>query len=139
MSGLRTIARFLLMRHHRSKVPTGILPLSEIRTAVVFRDPKEPCPDRDIQRFFDSYGIKYRIISEFDKDVRASEDLFISITAKTSVSERYSATSSTSRFKIGRRPVGHNVYDVVLSNPEDFHRSELVAFGVICDFLRTVR
>ena len=139
MSGLRTIARFLLMRRHRSKSPTGILPMEEVRSAVVFRDPKEPCPDRDIKRFFDSYNIPYRIISEFDRDVRSNEDLFISITAKTSVSERYAASSSRARFKVGRRPVGHNVYDIVLTNPGELYKSESVAFAAICDFLRMVR
>lgn len=139
MSGLRTIARFLLMRHHRSKTPTGILPLSELHSAVIMCDPKDPCPEKDIKRFFEPYGISYSIISEFDKDIRTGSDIFISLTGETSISERYAAMSSTARFKVGRRQIKRDVYDLVVYNPapESFN-GETLAFCAICEMLKKI-
>lgn len=137
--GFRTVIRFLMMRRHRSKVPTGIVPLSFIRSAVIYRDPKEPSCIREIKRYFEPKGIIVREISEFDSDIRTDEDLFIAISTFPSLSERYAATSSTAKFKVGRRQLKGNVYDLVVSDNSEMPKSQSTAFAAITEFIDKIQ
>lgn len=139
MSAFRTALRFLLLRRHRSKTPTGIVPLSRIRSVAVYRDPVEPSCEREIHRFFDPLGITVNIISEHDRNIRTGEDLFIAINSETCISERYAAASSTAIFKVGRRQTGKDIYDLVVSNPEDTQKGQAVAFAAIIEILKVIK
>ena len=137
---IRTVLRFLLMRAHRSKVPTALVPLERVRSVVIYRDPKEPVCEREFHKYFDPLGIEVRIISEFDRNVRTSSDLFISTASASCVSERYAALSSTALFKVGRRQLRPDVYDLVVTDPDPENPvPQPVAFAQICQILDRIR
>ena len=142
MNPFRVLLRLLLMRHHASKVPTGITPLSDIRTAVVYVNQEDPhCEPAKlkIKQFFDSQGISVRIISPLDRDVRTSSDLFLAINNKQGISERYAARSSTAKYKAGRHQFGRNIYDVVLSDLSDEPLKVDYVFDAFKDLLCKVK
>lgn len=137
---MRTLLRLLLMRFHRSKVPTGIVPLSRIHSVVIYRDPREPVCEREYHRFFDPLGIEVTVISEFDRNIRTGSDLFIATSSFPSVSEKYAAISSTASFKVGRRQLKHRVYDLVVSDVDvEAPVSQTAAFAEICNLLKKIQ
>jgi hypothetical protein len=61
MSILVSAARYLSIRLHASKTPTGFVPLSKVHTAVVFVDADEPGVQAlidSVVKYFSSKGIK---------------------------------------------------------------------------------
>lgn len=139
MEALHIIARFFARRAHRSKTPTGLLPLSQIHSATVFRDPEEPEPNIALHRFFDPLGIEVTTISQHDRNVRSGGDLFIALSSQKSISEEYAALSSTARFKVGRRQLPGNVYDLVYTDPEGEVQRQEDAFKAISALLEKIR
>lgn len=117
MSFSRKVLRRLCLRAHRSKTPTEILPLSEIKSAVVYVDATEPYCEPfklKLKDFFSKRGIDTTIVSEFDKDLRTSSDFFLALNPKPCINELYAATSSGARFKAGRHQLGNGLYDLVV-------------------------
>jgi len=142
MNLFRKLKRLFCIGRHRSTVPTGFLPLSEIRSAVIYMDLDEsggePLKLR-LKDFFGKQGIDLRLLSPHDKDIRTSSDLFIALNARPCIDERYAATSSTARFKIGRHQLRKGVYDFIVTDQEDAHAPVSSVFDVIVNLITSIR
>lgn len=142
MEFMRPVKRFLCMRRHRSSVPTGLVPISDIRTAVVFLNRHTDITEPDkvvITRFFEQNGVSWTFISPENEDIRTQSDLFMSLSPVESVHERYAATSSTARFKIGRHQIKGGIFDFVVIDNTVEPRPELDAFRVMRSFIVSIQ
>lgn len=141
MNPLRVLIRLLCMHSHSSKAPTGITPLCDIRSAVIYVCQEDPhCEPAKVmmRHFFESRGISVRIISSYDRDIRTSSDLFLAMNNKVGISERYAARSSSAKYKVGRHQLRRNVYDVVVSDTSEEPMKVDVAFESVKDILLKV-
>lgn len=139
---LTKLRRYLSIGSHRSKVPTGIVPLKEIRKAVVFVDTAddglEPTKVR-IKKFFGDNGISTTFISAADAKLRTQSDLFIAVNGHKSVDEEYAASASSARFKVGRHQLKRQVYDCVVADPTDQPVPVGAAFDLMMKVLTNIK
>jgi len=140
----------------RSTVPTGIVPLSCIKTATVYVD-KDSADWADASRrtqdFFEMKGIKSHVIAvsklEIDKlgrrikaenepSIIGKEDLLISLVPYVSFAMEYEVLSSQAIFKIGRAQQKNNkIFNLVVSdNQIDF---QVAIFDYIVDFIAKIQ
>lgn len=142
MSLFRKLKRLFCIGRHRSTVPTGFLPLSEVRSAVIYTDPDEsgvePLKLR-LKEFFGKRSIELKLISPHDKDIRTSSDLFIALNARPCIDERYAASSSTARFKMGRHQLRRGVYDCIVTDQEDAQAPVSSVFDMIVNLLTSIQ
>lgn len=152
---------------------TGIEPLSEIQTAVVFIDADIPGVVQNIARiheYFNSRGKKAyiyavsmgaQLLSEglqkatfIHKDdlkwygrpkkgkrhpkLDMEEDMFISLFSEDSFPVEYAARCSNARFKIGRHQLDRDTYDLVVTEPEGRHFSQIQAFDALMGFVSQI-
>ena len=142
MQLLKKIVRLLCIGSHRSTVPTGFVPLPEIRSVVVFSDPSDPgqvAALAETHKFFAHRGISVKTVTASDRNIRTQSDLFIALNSKKSIDERYAAASSTARFKVGRHQLRRQVYDVVVSDPDEESAGADAAFRAISNILTTIK
>ena len=142
MSLKRKLIRFFAMRRHRSTVPTGLAPLSDLHSAVLFLDKPDDLEEPQktaITRFFKQHGITLSFLYDDDEDLRTSSDLFISLSAIGGVNERYAATSSAARFKIGRHQLKGDVYDFVVTDGSPEPAQPMEAFKVVEHFILNIQ
>ena len=92
-----------------------------------------------ITKFFGDNNIKVKYISAADKDIRTSSDLFLAINGHVSVDEKYAASSSTARFKIGRHQLGRQIYDVVVADPTDEPVPVAAAFDYMTKLITNIK
>ena len=164
------------LRRNASKVPTGILPLSQIRRAVALIDVEDTSFDHCknlILSFFRRYNIHIeifyldfrrlgegeRLITSIngtilkkdlnwfgrpsDEKIRLLEmcepDLIISAIREKDFAYQYIVASSPARFKVGRKQLPGDLFDVVLSEPDDKILSEADAFEHMAKLLEKIR
>ena len=139
MAGLRTVLRLLLLHHHRSKVPTGFLPLDRIESVAILRTPDEYAVDRMMKDFFTSRGIRVRLMSKKDKNLLSNEDLFICLLAEPDIDELYAAVCSKAKFKIGTHNLVKDVYNIVVTVTKDSDARQVAIFETIADLLEKIR
>lgn len=143
MQLLKSIVRLLCTGSHRSTVPTGFVPLTEIRSALVFTDPAEQGCEEAVtaaRKFFEDKGIDVSFISAADRDIRRSADLFVSLCGRKSISERYAAAACTARFKVGRHQIDRQLYDVTVTDGSSQPASgPIEAFRAIAGILSSVK
>lgn len=134
------LSRYLSARRHRSPVATGILPLADVHSVVVFVDGAdqglEPTKIR-IQKFFEGRSVTF--VSARDKNLRTSSDAFIAINSVPSVDERYAAVWSTARFKAGRHQLPGQVYDLVVSDPGEEPSPVSTAFEAMSNLITQIK
>ena len=157
------------LRKNASTEPTGLIPLSSVRSAVAFIDVEDTsfneCKNA-LLAFFRENGIKgdifffdFRKLTEgerlitsitttilqkdlnwFGKPSREKVDLmlsgepdmFLSLLPGESYPLEFMARCSRARFKVGRKQIGTDVFDLVVQDPADKTLSELEAFhGVV--------
>lgn len=141
MNPLRVFLRLLLMHSHSSRRPTGITPLSQIHSVVIYVCQDDPhCEPAKImmKHFFESRGINVRIICSYDRNIRTSSDLFLAMNNKVGISERYAARSSTAKYKVGRHQLRRNIYDVVVTDSSEEPMKVDVMFDAVKDILLKV-
>lgn len=138
MPELRTFIRFFLLRFHRSKVPTSFVPLDQISSVAVLRTEDEYGLDKEINDFFNRFGIKVRLLSKRDKRLRTNEDLFISLLAERGINETYAVECSTAKFKVGIHDI-KNYFDLTVVPPEGGDARQVAIFQVIADILQKIR
>lgn len=131
--------RLLLLHHHRSKVPTGFLPLDRISSVAILRTPDEYAVDRVLIDFFKPLGIRLRLMSKEDKDLLSDEDLFISLLAEADIDELYAAYCSKAKFKIGTHNLVKDVYNIVVTTTQDGDARQVAIFNTIADILKKIR
>ena len=157
---LKLLARKIALHKHESHVPTSIMPLSEIRYVTIFLDTTDADVEqirKDAKEFFSKYDAKLRLVhpEKWDinwygrrKETRSvvagmeddfQEDLFINLSAEPEFAGEYEARCSKARFKIGRLPLKGEVYDIVITNPENQLPRSPVAFSVIKDYLIMIK
>lgn len=138
MPELRTFIRFFLLLFHRSKVPTSFVPLDQISSVAVLRTEDEYGLDKEINDFFNRFGIKVRLLSKRDKRLRTNEDLFISLLAERGMDETYAVECSTAKFKVGIHDI-KKYFDLTVVPPEGGDARQVAIFQVIADILQKIR
>lgn len=138
MPELRTFIRFFLLFFHRSKVPTSFVPLDQISSVAVLRTEDEYGLDKEINDFFNRFGIKVRLLSKRDKRLRTNEDLFISLLAERGMDETYAVECSTAKFKVGIHDI-KKYFDLTVVPPEGGDARQVAIFQVIADILQKIR
>jgi len=71
--------------------------------------------------------------------IDVDEDLFISLFQEDSFAVEYAARCSKARFKIGRKQLDGDIYDLVINEPEDRQFNQLQAFESIMNFLLKIK
>ena len=68
-----------------------------------------------------------------------TEDLFISLYAENKFEAEYEALCSRSRFKIGRYDIGKDLFDIILTNPENGIPKQWEAFETVKNILVKIK
>ncbi len=152
--------RRMVLQQGRSPISTKLMPLSKIRSAVVYVDSSAEGEDASsvchaVQQYFDYQGIPVKIFCPKKQDfnlygrlknrVRGTretrhEDLFISLAASPdNFAAAYEACYSTARFKVGRCKLPGDVFDLVVADPQDTGASQAAAFAAMKDFLDKIK
>ena len=155
-----TIIRRMALQQGRSTVPTKLMPLTKVHSAVVYvnamaQDEEAGRICHSVQQFFDYQGIPVQILRAtketvnwrgfLRKRVRGThesrkEDLFISLAASPEdFASEYEARCSPARFKVGCCQLPGNVFDLVVAVPENGESSPLAVFAAIKDYLNKIQ
>lgn len=163
-----------ILSKNGSKVPTSIVPLKDIRTAVAFIDVEDTSFNlckAELLSFFRENGIQANIfffdfrkigkdellITSINTTVLRKDlnwfgkpskekvgvmldrqpDLFISLLNTTDFTLEYMAKCSEARFKVGRRQLPDNVFDIVMEGTD--HLSEHEVFLAMKNLLRQMQ
>lgn len=141
------IFRAISLRKHRSRVPTKLTPLREIKRAVVLIDPtaKDAIGVKSvISGFFAKRNIPVEMITPnrsnlnwmgFLKRKERNEDLFISLYSSNRFEARYEAKCSKACMKIGRYRIKKNVFDIIVSDTGGNISSQTDVFNTITEIL----
>ena len=164
------------LRKMRSDIPTGIMPLGEIHSALALIDVEDTSYDECkllIQAFFRENNMKgdiffldfkklgdgERLITSITgtilkKDLNwfgrpsrekmdillgCKTDLFISLLNNTDFPLEIMASASKAKFKIGRRQLPGNIFDMVISDPADKNLSEAESFLAMKSYLNRIQ
>lgn len=136
------VKRWLFMRRHRSTVPTGLVPLSDMHSVVIYLDNADDLSEphkTKIRRFYEDSGLSVRFLYADDESLRTESDLFICLSSEGGINERYAAGSSSARFKIGRHQLKRDVYDLVVTDNSPEPGPVLDAYQAIESYLLTIR
>lgn len=120
----RKLIRYLCLHRHSSSIPTGLEPLSKLRSVVIFMDKADEITEPQkikIRGFFKEYGLSTSFLYMDNDDLRSSSDMFISLSLEGGINERYAASASTARFKVGRHQLEHDIYDLVVTDSDPEH------------------
>ncbi len=141
MNKFRKLKLRLSMRKHQSKVPTGLLPLSQIHTVVIFMDSADELTEPQKLTFRRKIGRDCNVdfLYATDVELRSESDLFISLSNTFEIFEEYAAVTSRARFKIGRHQLPKGTYDLVLSDTTPEPLPLLEAFDQIQKLLTTIQ
>lgn len=175
MGFILDIFRKRALKKGRSSVPTSILPLSEIQSAVVLIDAEDSSYDackRMVQEFFRQNNLRGEIFfmdfSKLNKEERlitsitttilkkdvnfygkpsayfmnlfkeAGGDIFICLSTRTDFTIEYISACSNARFKVGRRQIGGNIFDLVLNEPEGVTRNQADVFNSLTELMKKI-
>lgn len=173
---VKNIFRKRSLKRHASTVPTGILPLSQIKSYVAIIDVEDTSYDTcktSIMNFFRSLDIRgsvffqdFRKIGSEDRLITSIQttitkkdldwmgrpskyklgvmekedpDLFISLIKEPDFAIEYLTKTTKARFKIGRKQMDDNLFDLVISDPAGKNISQLESWGVIKNYLGKIR
>ena len=173
---VKNIFRKRSLKKHASSVPTGILPLSQIKSYVAIIDVEDTSYDRcktAIMNYFRSMDIRgavffqdFRKIGSEDrlttsiqttitkKDLdwigrpskykqgvleEQNPDVFISLIKDPEFAIEYMTKTSKARFKIGRKQMDGNLFDLVISDPAGKNISQLESWEAIRNYLGKIQ
>ena len=156
---IRFLIRKLSIALHRSRKETHIMPLRNIRNAVVLLDWKAPDCAKTAELAKEFFGRRsigvfiidasgrnsFNIFGRLRRRVRIpakgkgkrAENLFISLVTEACYAEEYEARCSRAVFKIGRNKFSKPVYDMELGRGRKPY-SQVEAFLAIKDYLEKV-
>lgn len=147
------LARKIALRKHISTVPTGLIPLKSIHRVTMLVDGMDTDSDSlrgMARRYFSSRGISLNTVFLQRSEVNwhglpkhpdiSNPDLFLSFVTTESFTADYIARCSTARFKVGRRQLDGDVFDVVIADPEgQLFPLQTKAFETVAELLSKVR
>lgn len=173
---VKNIFRKRNLRKHASTVPTGILPLNQIKSYVAIIDVEDTSYDTcksAILNYFRSLDIRgavffqdFRKIGSEDRLITSiqttitkkdldwigrpnkyklgvledqSPDLFISLIKDPEFAIEYMARTSTAKFKIGRKQMDGNLFDLIISDPAGKDISQMESFNAIKTYLEKIK
>lgn len=173
---VKDIFRKSSLKKHASTVPTGILPLSKIKSYVAIIDVEDTTYDTcksailnyfrsmDIRGsvFFQDFrkiGSEDRLITSIQTTITKKDldwlgrpnkyklgvldeqnpDLFISLIKEPDFAIEYMTKTSKARFKIGRKQMDGNLFDLVINDPAGKDISQLESWGAIKNYLGKIR
>ncbi len=176
VEGIKGIFRRQCLKKYSSTVPTGIVPVSGLRSAVAFIDVEDTSFDECkglLVNFFREHEIKgeifffdFRRLSEgerlitsiqttilrkdlnwfgrpskekFGLMLKGEPDLFISLIKKEEFPIEFMAKCSRARFKIGRRQLPGNTFDLVVSDSKEKPVSQADLFRQILVYLDRIK
>lgn len=142
MKLLRKIIRRVCLRAHRSHTATGVIPLSEVFSVVVYTDDSEAGLEPlkvNIKTFFAKGGAVVRFVRADDDDLRTTSDVFIALNSVPSIDERYAAVCSGARFKIGRHQFPGQIYDLVVTDHGEEPAPASEAFALIQKLITSIQ
>lgn len=141
------ILRAIFLRKNRSRVPTRLTPLRDIKRAVVLIDPaaKDAIGVKTvISGFFAKMNIPVEMITPnrsnlnwlgFLKRKKRDEDLFISLYSSNRFEAKYEAKCSKASMKIGRYRIKKDVFDIIVSDTGGNVSSQTDVFNTIKEIL----
>ena len=138
---IKNIFRKRSLKRHASVVPTEILPLSKIKSYVAIIDVEDPsfdaCKTTITKKDLDWLGrpnkYKMGVLEE------RAPDVFISLIKEPDFAIEYMARTSKARFKIGRKQLGGDLFDLVVSDPAGKDLSQLDSFNAMKSYLGKIR
>lgn len=173
---VKNIFRKRSLRKHASAVPTGILPLNQIKSYVAIIDVEDTSYDTcksailnyfrslDIRGavFFQDFrkiGSEDRLITSIQTTITKKDldwigrpnkyklgvleeqnpDLFISLIKDPEFAIEYMARTSTAKFKIGRKQMDGNIFDLIISDPAGKDISQMESFNAIKTYLEKIK
>lgn len=173
---VKNIFRKRSLRKHASTVPTGILPLNQIKSYVAIIDVEDTSYDTcksailnyfrslDIRGavFFQDFrkiGSEDRLITSIQTTITKKDldwlgrpnkyklgvledqnpDLFISLIKNPEFAIEYMARTSTAKFKIGRKQMDGNIFDLIISDPAGKDISQMESFNAIKIYLEKIK
>ena len=173
---VKDIFRKSSLKKHASTVPTGILPLSQIKSYVAIIDVEDTTYDTcksailnyfrsmDIRGsvFFQDFrkiGSEDRLITSIQTTITKKDldwlgrpnkyklgvldeqnpDLFISLIKEPDFAIEYMTKTSKARFKIGRKQMDGNLFDLVINDPAGKDISQLESWNAIKNYLGKIR
>ena len=173
---VKNIFRKRSLRKHASTVPTGILPLNQIKSYVAIIDVEDTSYDTcksailnyfrslDIRGavFFQDFrkiGSEDRLITSIQTTITKKDldwlgrpnkyklgvledqnpDLFISLIKNPEFAIEYMARTSTAKFKIGRKQMDGNLFDLIISDPAGKDISQMESFNAIKTYLEKIK
>ena len=142
MSLKRKLIRYFCMGRHRSSVPTGLVPLSDLHSVVMYLNSPEDLQEPQkitIGKFFKQHGMELSFLHADDEELRSDSDLFISLAPKSDVNECYAAGCSSARFKIGRHQIKGDIYDFVVTDGTPEPAAAIDSYNVIEQFLLNIQ
>lgn len=159
MNPLKYLIRCLVMSRNRSTAAHCILPLSKITCATVLMDASAPDAEATsgaVKQFFDYQNVRLRLYKPSPRDLNiagclkrsyrgeplpASEtELFISLLDnEDNFLSDYESSHSTAAFKVGRRQLSGNVFDMVITSPAGEVSSQSAVFAAVKDYLSKIR
>ena len=173
---VKNIFRKRSLKKHASDVPTGILPLSQIKSYVAIIDVEDTSYDTcksSILNYFRSMDIRgsvffqdFRKIGSEDRLITSIQttitkkdldwlgrpnkyklgvleeqnpDLFISLIKDPEFAIEYMTKTSKAKFKIGRKQMDGNLFDLVISDPAGKTISQLESFNALKTYLGQIQ
>lgn len=176
MGFIRNYFRERALRSFRSRRPTGLVPIGQVRSASVLLDAESPgfaeC-QAAVSEFFRSRGIKGQFFfldlrplgkkellttsitntflrkdldmfgiparEKLDRLAQDEPDLLLSLTDRDDFPVECIVCRSTARFKVGRRQLRGNPFDLVVSDNGEEKVSQLRAFNEIIRFFEKIQ
>ena len=173
---LKDFFRRRSLRKNASSEPTGIKPLREFKSAVVFVDVEDTSFDEckgAVMSFFrennlrgDIFFFDFRKLNDGERLITSitntvlkkdlnwfgrpslekvnrmlecNSDVFISLMDMTDYPLQYMAKCSKASFKIGRKQLTGNTFDMVISDPKDTPLTQVQIFDAIKTYLNKIQ
>ncbi len=159
-SPLKYVLRHFALKKSASRMPQGIVPISGIRSAAVFVDRELPgaqAAEDAVRKFFSAHGIELLILSP-EKDqlnyagfmrrkfrmpagAQRTEDLFVCLSDNPmNFAAEFETRCSPAGFKVGRRQIPGDVFDLVVCPPSGGKEvDQRAAFDEIAGFLLKIK
>ena len=158
VDSVKSFFRKKYLKKFESKAPTGILPMSQVKSAVAFIDVE----DTSFEIFFFDFrkiGSEERLITSITNTVLKKDldwcgkpsrekidlmlgteaDLFISLIRGTDYPLEFMAKCSQAKFKVGRVQLPGNTFDLIVSDPAERPLNEKESFDAMRQFLAKIK